>query len=368
MPQQARPALEYYRGQARRHWLRQNHYLQGMIALALHRTGDKATPQAIVRSLREFALESEEMGMYWKTGPGYYWQHAPVETQALLIEVFHEVADDPQAVESMKQWLLKQKQTQNWRTTKATAEAVYALLLRGADLTAEPAEVVVQVGEETIDPEALDAVEAGTGYFRTAWHQTEVEPEMGRVTVRKAEDGVAWGALYWQYFEQLDRITPHDTPLALEKALFLRTNTAEGPRLIPVTEADPLTPGDLLTVRLVLRTDRDLEYVHLQDMRASGLEPENVLSGYRYQDGLGYYESTRDAATNFFMDRLPKGTYVFEYPLRVVHGGSFSNGISTIQAYYAPEFAAHSAGTRIEVQALPARADRAGAETSDVGR
>ena len=92
-----------------------------------------------------------------------------------------------------------------------------------------------------------------------------------------------------------------------------------------------------------------MEYVHLKDMRAAGFEPINVISQYKYQGGIGYYESTRDAATNFFISYLPKGTYVFEYPLRVSHSGDFSNGITTIQCMYAPEFGSHSEGIRVKV-------------------
>jgi uncharacterized protein YfaS (alpha-2-macroglobulin family) len=116
-----------------------------------------------------------------------------------------------------------------------------------------------------------------------------------------------------------------------------------------ITESTELKPGDKVRVRIELRNDRDLEYVHLKDMRASGFEPVNVLSQYKYQDGLGYYESTRDAATNFFFGFLPKGVHIFEYPLTVVHAGDFSNGITSVQCMYAPEFAAHSAGTRVKV-------------------
>ncbi len=346
-----REAHAYYRGQAQEYWLNHNRLLQGMIALALHRTADAETPDAIVASLREFALHDDELGMYWKRDYGYYWYQAPIETQSLLIEVFHEVAQDEDAVEEMKQWLLKQKQTQDWRTTKATAAAVYALLLRGTDLTAVDSDVVITLGEYVIDSSEREDREAGTGYFQTAWDGSSVTPEMGDISVQKQGEGIGWGAVYWQYFEQLDKITPAETPLSIEKEVMLQRNTPTGPQLVSLDEGTTLTPGDLLKVRVVLRTDRNLEYVHMKDMRASGLEPVNVLSQYKWQDGLGYYESTRDAATHFFFGYLPQGTYVFEYPLRVAHAGDFSNGITTVQCMYAPEFSAHSEGTRIQVAA-----------------
>ncbi|MGB5287999.1 MAG: hypothetical protein WBN42_05880, partial [Ignavibacteriaceae bacterium] len=123
-----------------------------------------------------------------------------------------------------------------------------------------------------------------------------------------------------------------------------------GKKITPVDEDTKLKPGDIVKVRIEIRVDRDMEFVHLKDMRAAGFEPINVLSTHKYQDGLYYYENTRDVATNFFMDRLNKGTYVFEYPLRVTHKGDFSNGITTIQCMYAPEFASHSEGVRVKVQ------------------
>jgi len=345
-------AVAYYKRLAKKYWLENNRYMQGMIALALHRDEVKIVPGEIMNSLRENSIHSEEMGMYWKDNyEGYYWYQAPIESHALLIEAFDEVADDQKSVEDLKIWLLKSKQTQDWKTTKATTEACYALLLKGTDLLASDALVSVQLGDMVVDPKAMDdvKVEAGTGYFKTSWSKKEIKPEWGKVKVTKSDEGVAWGALYWQYFEQLDKITPHETPLKLKKALFLETPSDDGVVMKPISPKTKLKPGDKIKVRIELRVDRDMEYVHMKDMRASGFEPINVISRYKWQDGLGYYESTGDAATNFFMDRLPKGTYVFEYPLRVSHSGDFSNGISTIQSMYAPEFTAHSEGIRVKV-------------------
>jgi hypothetical protein len=347
-----RKAYEYYKGQATKYWLRNNRYQQGMIALALNRMGVDKIPVNIIRSLKENSLANEEMGMYWKEMyEGYFWYEAPIEAQALYIEAFDEVTHDSAAVEAMKVWLLKSKQTQNWKTTRATAEACYALLLRGTDILTSSGDVTVTLGTLLVDPKKINdaPVEAGTGYFKTSWSGTEIKPDMGKVTVTKGQPGVAWGALYWQYFEQLDKITPAATPLNLSKKLFVKINGDRGPVLKPVTDKGSLRVGDRITVRIELRNDRDLEYVHMKDLRAAGFEPTNVFSGYRWQDGLGYYESTRDVATHFFFGSLRKGTYVFEYDLVVNHKGDFSNGVTSIQCMYAPEFTSHSEGIRVRV-------------------
>ncbi|MCD6066996.1 MAG: hypothetical protein K0S33_1822 [Bacteroidetes bacterium] len=345
-------AVDYFTAQAKKHWLKNSRYMQGMIALALHRNKDLKTPKDILKSLKENALYSEEMGMYWKENyEGFYWYEAPIESQALLIEAFDEINGDQKSVDELKTWLLKSKQTQNWGTTKATTEAVYALLLRGTDWLSTEPNVEITVGSEKLDPKndpTLKA-EAGTGYFKKTWSGSEIKPEMGNVKVSKKDEGVSWGAIYWQYFEQLDKITPHATPLKLTKKLFLQQNTKSGPVITPISDQTALKPGDKVKVRIELKVDRDMQYVHMKDMRASCFEPLNVFSQYKWQDGLGYYESTKDASTNFFFSSLRKGSYVFEYTVVVTHFGNFSNGITTIQCMYAPEFTSHSEGIRVKV-------------------
>lgn len=344
-------AFNYFLAQAKKYWVGESIYMKGMLALVIDRYGDKKLASDIIRSIKENSITNEEMGMYWKQSVSWYWYEAPIETQALLIEAFDEVTDDQVSVEKMKVWLLKNKQTNEWKTTKATSEACYALLLKGTSQLSDDALVVIQLGNMTIDPtnDASLQKEAGTGYFKTAWDGASVTPDMGNVKVTKSTKGVAWGAVYWQYFEQLDKITPASTPIKITKKLFRQTTTDRGLAMELLNENVKLHIGDRVKVRVEITVDRPMDYVHLKDMRASAFEPENVFSGYRFQDGLYYYEATRDAATNFFIDHLPKGTFVFEYPVRVTHEGDFSNGITTIQCMYAPEFTSHSEGLRVHV-------------------
>jgi uncharacterized protein YfaS (alpha-2-macroglobulin family) len=344
--------FDYYKKQEQTYWLQNSRYMQGMIALSLHRYKDTTLPKDILKSLKENSINSEEMGMYWKENYGYSWYEAPIEMQALMIEAFDEINNDTKSVDDLKTWLVKSKQTQHWGTTRSTTDAVYALLLKGTDWLATEPNVEITVGDIKLDPKndkSLNA-EPGTGYFKKVWNASDIKPAtMGKIKVEKKDVGVSYGAMYWQYFEQLDKITPHETPLKLKKQLFLQKNTASGIVIEPITEATKLKLGDKIKVRIELRVYRDMSYVHMKDMRASGFEPTNVMSGYKYQDGLGYYESTRDAATNFFFSYLNKGTYVFEYPLVVNHYGDFSNGITTIQCMYSPEFTSHSEGIRVKV-------------------
>ncbi len=341
-------AFDYWVGQAKKYWLKLSYrQSQAHLAVALKRLGDAPAAQGIMASIKERSVTDEELGMFWRElEHSWWWYRAPIETQAMMIEAFDEVMDDQQAVEDCKVWLLKQKQTQDWKTTKATADAVYALLLRGDNLLASDALVQVSLGGKMIKPED---VEAGTGFYEQRVTGGDIKPAMGQITVKKLDPGVAWGSVYWQYLQDMSKVTPYSgTPLKLTKQLFIKRNTKQGPVLTPLDGA--VEVGDELVVRVVLQTDRDMEYVHLKDYRGSGVEPVNVLSRYKYQDGLAYYESTRDTASHFFIDYLPKGTYVFEYSTRVQLKGHYQTGVASIQCMYAPEFNSHSQSLLLEVK------------------
>jgi len=195
----------------------------------------------------------------------------------------------------------------------------------------------------------IHSVEAGTGFYEQRFTRGEIKPEQGHITVKKVDDGVSWGSVHWQYLEDLKKVTPYaGTPLKVKKTLFLKTTTGKGQELRPVT--GPLAVGNELVVRLEFRVDRDMDFVHLKDQRGSGTEPVNVLSGYRFQDGLSYYESTRDPASHFFIAHLPKGAYVFEYATRGQLKGQYQTGIASIECLYAPEFNSHSESFELEVK------------------
>jgi hypothetical protein len=341
-------AIDYYLAQAAKYWTSLDSKMsEAHTALGTARFGNPKPAEEIIKSLRERALHSKEMGMYWADEEwSYWWYRAPIETQALMIELFKEIAKNETEVDELNVWLLKQKQTQDWKTNKATTEAVYALLLGGRDLLSSDKLVTATLGDLKIEP---GKIEAGTGFYEKRFAAGEIKAAMGEVKLAKTDKGIAWGGLHWQYFEDISQITPHKTPLSLVKRLFVKGDSKNGQVITPYIKGK-LNVGDSLVVRIELRSDRDMEYVHMKDMRGSGTEPVNVLSNWKYQDGLAYYESTKDIATNFFFPYLPKGTYVFEYDLKIFHKGSYQTGMVQAQSMYAPEFSAHSESFGLEVE------------------
>jgi len=349
-----KPIVNTYINKAKSKWLDRTLLQKTILSMVLHRFNDRQLPQLILEHLKETSVTSDEKGMYWKSNTsGWYWHEAPIETQALIIEAFSEITEDKNTIEELQIWLLNNKRKQDWNTTKATTEATYALLLQENDWLSIEGTAKIKIGEEKINTKKLEQskLEAGTGYFKTSWNTAEITPKMADISIKNTSIITQFGSYYWQYFEQLDKITneEHTNDIKLHKELFLKKNTDNGPTLTKIENTN-LKIGDLVTVRIELQVKDDFEFIHLKDMRASTFEPINVISSYKWQDGTGYYQSTKDVATHFFFDRLNKGTYVLEYDMRVNNAGDFSNGISTIQSMYAPEFSSHSKGVRVRVK------------------
>ena len=365
--QQSPVPYDYFFKQGKQYWINQNSYYKAELGLIYYRNSDeKFAVNTILPALLENTVTDTKQGMYWKSAYAGRWYQSPIEHQSMMIAFMSEINTNQsntsltKNINAMKTWLLLNKQTTNWKTTIATADACYALLLNGTDWLSAEKKVNIQLGKYTINS-SNEKTEAGTGYFKKRIEGSQVNSEMGNIIIttstnqstsqpiNQSTSQPSWGSVYWQYFEDLDKITPAVTPLSLHKKLFIERNTDKGKVLDPVKEGDELKAGDKVVVRIELRSDRDMDYLHLKDMRAASMEPVNVLSSYKWQDGLGYYESTKDVSTNFFISHLSKGTYVFDYPLFVTQTGIFSVGIATIQCMYAPEFTSHSEGIKIRV-------------------
>ena len=322
-------------------------YLKTMAALTLWQTnnkGDRELAKQLINDIKKRAIHSEEMGMYWKKeGYGWFWYEAPIERQALLIEAFQTILQDDESVKEMKIWLLQQKRTQHWSSTRSTADACYALLLDNNLTQPDPTKhITVSLCGETID--FVDTMQLPMKQDVAACVE---KGSNGTVTLTRDTDGLSYGGVFVRYYKDIDEIegTGRGMPMSVERQLYKVTTGERGEVLTELGADGALQVGDRVRVRMVLRADRDLEFVHLKDLRAAAFEPTETLSGYRWQDGLSYYQSFRDASVNFFFDWLRKGTYVFEYTLFVTQSGEYSSGYASIQCMYAPEFCAHSAGS-----------------------
>lgn len=349
IPAATKSVWEYYNSQGKKYWTKKSMYQQGMLALHWHRNKDISTTPAMMQSFRERAKINEEKGMYWDNEYGFNWYELPIETHSLMTEVFEYLSDRQEEKDNLKLYLLKNKQTNRWKTTKATASAIYAILGGKQDRLDMPQMPTLHLGEQTIDLTTTQ-IEKGTGYFKKTWKEEEIQSNFSKLHVVNPNPTISWGSLYWQYLETMNAIqTNASSPLKLMKKLYVIQNTEKGKVLI---EASPenVVLGSKLRIRLTLMVEREMEFLHLKDMRASGLEPVDNLSGYKWTNGLGYYQTTRDASMNFFIDKIYKGTYTIEYDLKTNLKGRFSNGIATFQSMYAPEYNSHSQGQEVIIK------------------
>lgn len=324
-------------------------YSRALIAYLMQDNGQTGVAADIIKSFREHATVSDEMGMYWANNREYvFMSQSSISVHHFIMEAFKKVGARDREMDSMKKWLLKQKQTQLWESTHATIDAIYSLLSTGSDWFGDDGgDLTVTIDNKEVKPKDKDL---GTGYFKETWSGNEITSQMGNVKVEQNGNTPAWGALYWQYYEDLDKIEDNSTELDVKKELYKEEVGESGKQLIRVTDNNALKVGDRVVIRLTVRTDRNFEFVHLKDMRAAALEPVSQISRTQWQNGVLYYQASKDASTNFYFDVLPRGTYVFEYSVFVNRIGEYSNGISSIQCMYAPEFISHTKGIRINVK------------------
>lgn len=353
LSQKADSLMQLQLKQCKEDWLTYSLYEKGLLALIMNRFKEKDFAKKIITSLKETVSSNDEIGMYWiENTSSYGWYQSGIATQALLIEAFAEIGKDKETIDAMKVWLIKNKQTNRWSSTKSTSEAVYALMSQGSDWISLKGNTKIKIGDEKLLTKKLlnKDEELQTGYLKIQYKPEEITSKMGTISIDNKTTAPGFGGIYWQYFESLENIKKDSTQIiSIDKKLFKKANTAKGVELIEL-ENNNTKVGDLVTVRIIIKTETDLEFVHLKDLRASCLEPVDVISGYEWKGNFSFYKSTKDVSTNFFFDRLNKGTYVLEYDLRITNKGDFNNGISTLQSMYAPEFSAHSESRKIRIK------------------
>lgn len=313
-------------------------YGKALGAIILQQAGKVAEARLFMQSLMEYSVVTDEMGRYFDTPKARYsWFSYKIPTEVAAMEAIQRITKDTKAIDEMKRWLLKQKQTQTWETPIATADAVYALMATGAsDLLANTGGVEITLGKEVIRTPADNAI----GYIKKTVSGDVMN--IKKVRVDKEGAGMGWGAVYAQYLESMDQIGEQGNGLSVSRQLYKGDEA--------LNESVPLKVGDKITVRLTVKADRDMDFVQIKDDRAACMEPLQAVSGFRWGNGLGYYQATKDASTQFFIDQMRKGTYVIEYQVYVNRTGEYQAGIATVQSAYAPEFGGHTGGYRVMVE------------------
>ena len=308
-------------------------------AMALHRNGDNATPAKILRSLREFAITKPETGMYWdnlQIGWDCFYSKTALTTTMLL--AFSEI--DPQSadIDLIRKWILLDKQANDWGSSSMASAAINAILSSGSKWIGKQQPASISIAGKDVTTGNADRY---IGYFKRTLPVESASKAV--MSVSRNGQSPAWGALYCQYSAPMTEVKAAKVnELSIDKEIYV----VDGDRLI---KADNAKVGDRLQVRFVIKNTRDLQYVTLHDERAACCEPIDKLSDYRWLDGTGFYQEVKNDATRMFFNYLPKGTHVITYDLHVTAPGTYNVGVASIQSQYAPQIAAHSAGSTITI-------------------
>ena len=330
-------AKNFFIKQLKEGWHKFNFGTQAKIALVLYRNGDKDITQLILKSLKERARKNENLGMYWSSN---------VSEHSIIMEAFKEINPDEKLLNEMGMWLLCNKRTNMWENAQMTVDAVYALVFDETTRLQDNKTTSIEdnTGLHVEIKNDNDSSDFMNQYF---WNSEEMK-DFKDIKVNNETDNLIWGGLFRQYFVSLDEVRKHETPLKVDRNIYVERINKEGTYLVPIEDVD-IKVGDKIVVNLNIESSQDMEFVFLKDMRAACLEPVEQMSRYRYQDGMLYYQSNSDTFMGFYFDRLPKGKHQVSYSMFVTKEGNFSNGYALIQCMYAPEFSAYSEGNRIKV-------------------
>jgi len=334
-----------------KHWKQHAPYLKGYLSLTLKRRSRMAEAKLVWASVMDSAKSNEEQGTFWAPEDrSWLWYNDTIETHAFALRTLMELDPSNVKKDGLVQWLLLNKKLNQWKSTRATAEVVYSLVhyLKGEGALGVTENATVTVGSQkvtfTFEPDSYTGKKN-----QIVIPGDKFDPKTSTIVVEKESKGFAFASAAWHF--STEKLPEEDRGdfFAVSRKYFCRENTGREFVLRPLAEGAVIKPGDEIEVQISLRAKHEAEYVHLRDPRAAGLEPENAVSRYKWDLGIGWYEETRDSATNFFFERLPVGEYTFKYRLRANMSGTFRVGPATVESMYAPEFSAYSAGSILVV-------------------
>jgi uncharacterized protein YfaS (alpha-2-macroglobulin family) len=337
-----------------KHWKQTSPYLKGYLALTLKRAGRDADAKLVFDSVMDSAKTTKDEGTFWQPEDrSWLWYNDTIETHAFALRTLTELAPKDPRRDGLVQWLLLNKKLNQWKSTRATAEVIYALVkhLEADKSLGVREETHVEVGP--IKKQFVFLPDEYTGkknQLVIPGPQIDAKT-MSTVNVSKATKGFQFASATWSFSTEALPKEARGDLFQVSRSYFKREKGPKDVSLKPLNDGARLEVGDELEVQLSIRVKAPAEYVHLKDPRGAGFEPEDATSKFRWDVGIGWYEEFRDSGTNFFFERLPAGEYTFKYRVRASMAGTFRVGPATLQSMYAPEFTAYSAGNVVPVSA-----------------
>ena len=346
--------VNYYKNQLKKDWTRFSPYEQSMIGIYFQSEGITKESELIYASLKDRAKKNTHLGMYWVENSGYYWYQNNIGSQAMIISFFDAMKAPENMMDDMRLWLMLNKESNAWETGVSTADAVYAILSTGKDYLSASKQPNIKVGDKVLvysRTTQKNEIEVewtpGLGQVKNKWTGYDISTNLGEVEVERFAEGPGVLNMYWQYTDELSKIkSSSNKSMEIQKTYRRIVAGAKDEKgIIDST----FTVGDKIEIELVVTVDRDLEFVHIKDLRPAGFEPISSTSGYTYDRGLSYYQSPKDVSMDYFVDYMPKGTYKLTYSVYATHSGSFNSGVAEIQCHYAPKFSGNSGTVDVRI-------------------
>ncbi len=295
----------------------------------------------VLESLNQFASKSEDKGWWFDNLSSGFDGMPKLITTSRALEAYSEISPSAPAVDGLRQWLVLQKETEDWGANPYTVEVVEAILSSGSDWTESSAAPVFTLGGKVIDVPVSENIQGLVTLPLDAAAASGKE-----LKVEKSSAGPVWGGVVSQYVAPIKDVkSAQSMNLKIEKKLYVVNNTPNG----EILSEEDVKVGDKVRVTLTVTCDKDMDYVALIDERAACLEPSDQLSGYVVKDGLGVYREVRDTRTSFFIGFLPKGVNVISYDCYADRSGVYALGVASVQSQYSPLQSAHSAGKSFTV-------------------
>lgn len=343
VPSSAKPLISNTVASIRKNWKNYDAPMKAIAAIILSNHNEKTTARQIVESLREYSVSSPEKGVWFPSLDNMtVWSMGKIAATSLILDAFSTIDPTAKEIDGIRQWLILQKEAKDWGTSVSTSDAIYSILNSGSEWTRRAGLPEIKIGKKAIK---TDGIENRLGYFRA--DISCMNPSKSRLTVNRHDAIPSWGALFVRYKSEMSEIKAAGCDdVSIDKQLYKRVNTPDGVRWVA---ADSMTVGDVVQVNLIIETKRDMDYVTVIDDRGACFEPSKQLPAPLFSEGIYFYRENRDAATNIFVNHLPKGVYRLSYELNVNNAGRFSAGVATIQSQYAPALTAHSSGAIVTV-------------------
>lgn len=336
---------------ARTNFASQTIYKQLLIANVFFKNKKVADAKTIIEGLKQIAVKNDDEGMYWKLSSNYGWYGNRIETQALAIQTFRAIANDDAVVEGLKIWLLNNKSSAGWGTTKSTVEACNALVVNKSNSGKLSKIKMLWGGEKVRKNDSIQ--KSDNELLGIATHTlpiSKIKPTYSKASIRNRSDQPIMGSISWDYQTDLNDVKALSKDfISVDKKLFVESYSGKEMNWVPLNDGI-LKVGDKVKVRMLVKTSKNLSYVHIKDLRASGFEPVEFSSGHHSTNGAVFYKSIRDASHHYYFEYMKAGSYVLEYEVVCNNPGNFTNGFTVLETMYNPDLKSYSSSSKVVIK------------------